>query len=878
MTPGFDKLKKALADRYAIEREIGEGGMATVYLATDLKLDRKVAIKVLKPELAAIIGAERFLAEIKTTATLQHPHILPLFDSGEADSLLYYVMPYVDGESLREKLDRERQLSVEEATRIAQEVSEALEHAHGRGIIHRDIKPANILLQEGRVIVADFGIALAVSEAGAGRLTETGLSLGTPSYMSPEQATGDRAVDKRSDLYSLGCIVHEMLAGEPPHTGPTAQSVMAKILTDEATSLSSLRKTVPANIESSVLKALEKLPGDRFPDVGSFAAALGDERFRYPAVEAATHRKSSVDGANTWRRPTIGRVAAATVVLLLAGWGWLKLAEEPPRAVVRGALEAPSEARVMPNLGFRLSPDGRALAYVAGDADGARRIWVQSLDALEGHPLEGTEGASRPFWSPDGQDLGFFAEGSLKRIPAAGGAVTVLAPVSLNQPKGGTWSPDGRIVYVPDYRTGLFEIPAEGGDPRALTEVDAADGELSHRWPQFLPDGRSLLFLVQTHEYGAEDDQSRIEVRDADGERREVLGVNSSAAYASPGELLYWREGSVYSSQLDVGEWRVRGAPRVVAEGVGFNSSEYATFTVSTEGTLVYHIGEALPWRLEWRDRTGRLLSIEEPEGDYSFPGLSPDDRYVAYREGTATLWVLDLSRGTRNRLTFEEADHYSPTWSPDGEWIAYSADKTDGPGSDIYRRRSSGAGERELLYGAGTRMIQDLTWSPDGRRIAFNMTDDLYLLDLESGEAQIAVATPGDDYFASFSPDGSWLAFTSDESGRDEIYVSAVGEPAGNWLVSQRGGFRPQWSASGDELFFLGLDYELRVATVELGPPPKFGVPELLFKISSPGEGHRFDVASDGRILVRTHAAQANAQNFKMILNWPELLDQPSR
>ena len=874
MSDAISRLNAALEGRYHIERELGEGGMATVYLAEDLKHERKVALKVLKPELAAVVGAERFLAEIKTTANLQHPHILPLFDSGEADGFVFYVMPYVEGESLGERLEREQQLPVDDAVQIATNIAEGLDYAHSQGVIHRDIKPANILLQAGKPVISDFGIALAVSAGGGHRLTETGLSLGTPHYMSPEQATGDRTVGPATDIYALGCVLYEMLVGEPPYTGSTPQAILGKIIAGSLESVTAQRKSVPINVDAAISKALEKLPADRFRSAEAFGEALTQTDFR----GTGAGQTSPHGAARAWRRLAIGGFATAAVFLLLAAWAWLGQGGDSQRPVIRSALEPPPEARVIPNGGFRLSPDGRLLAFIAVDTEGAQTVWIQSLDA-EGRPLEGTQGAIHPFWSPDGQDLGFFAGGSLKRIPAAGGAVTILAATSLTQPKGGTWSPEGRIVYVPDYRTGLFEVSASGGELRALTALDVDDGELSHRWPQFLPDGQTLIFLVQTDEYGAADDRSRIEALDADGERHELMRVNSSPTYASPGGLIYWRGGAIYSQELDSREWRVRGNPRLVAEGVGFNSSEWANFSVSTEGTLVYHIGTALPWRLEWRDRTGRLLSVEGREGDYSQPELSHDGRWVAYVEGIATVWVLDLVRGTRTRLTFEESDHYSPTWSPDGDWVAYSADKTEGAGADIYRRRSSGLGERELLYeGVAGELIQDLTWSPDGRWIAFSKSEDVFLLDLQSGQARIGVATPGDDYFASFSPDGRWLAYISDESGRYEVYVVAVSERAGKWLVSRRGGLLPQWSASGDELFFLGLDYELRVATVDIGETPEFGVPEPLFTISTVGSGHRFDVGPDGRILVRTHAASGNAQNFKLILSWPQLLERPDR
>lgn len=865
MSDPFTHVSEALADRYDVERELGAGAMATVYLARDIKHDRRVALKVLHPEVASVVGGERFLAEIRTTAKLQHPHVLTLFDSGNEGGLLYYVMPYVAGESLQDRLERETQLPVDEAVKIARDVADALQFAHDQGVVHRDIKPGNILLEGGRAYVADFGVALALRDAGNSRLTEVGTRVGTPLYMSPEQATGDGVIDGRTDVYATGCVLYEMLAGQPPVTGSSAQQILARLVIDEIRPLREIRGTVPRHVEAAVAVALAKLPADRFQSAGAFRDALADHEFR---GSATTREASTAREERTWRRWAMTALVTTAVFVLLAGWGWLRPIDQVPNTtLVRAMVETPSGA-----WGFTLAPDGHTLAFTAFDADGSQKLWIQALNAISARPLEGTDGAQWPFWSPDGRSLGFFAEGSLRRIPAEGGTVVALAPVQ--RPSGGAWSADGRIVYTPHYSSGLFEVPAEGGTPRALTELDMDAGEKSHRWPRFLPGGLDLLFLAQTDEYGADDDRSRIEVLRADGRRHEVVRVNSSAAYASE-NLLYWRGGTLYAHPFDVSERRVVGTPRVVVDDVGFDGAEWAAFSVSTEGTLVYRVADPL-WRLEWRDRAGRLLAIEGPEGQYETPELSRDGRRVAYREGQ-TLWVRDLVRGTRTRLTFADDDHRSPTWSPDGEWVAYSTDRTEGLGGDIYRVRSSGVGEREHLFGSDTETIREVRWSHDGQRIVFMISDDLYLLDLSSGEAGVAVATPGGDRDGTLSPNGRWLAFTSDESGRPEVYVAPVAEDTRRWLISQRGGFHPVWGPSGEELLFFGLDYELRRVTVEAGSVPEFSLPESLFRVSGPGEGHLFQIAPDGRLLLRTHEASGSHQNLRLVLGWPALMAQPA-
>ena len=393
----ISRLNTALEGRYRIERELGEGGMATVYLAEDLRHERKVALKVLKPELAAVVGAERFLAEIKTTANLQHPHILPLHDSGEADGFLFFVTPYIEGDTLRDKIDREKQLGIEEALEITEDVAEALDHAHRHGVVHRDIKPANILLTDGRPLIADFGIALAVAQAGGGRITETGLSVGTPHYMSPEQATGERDVDPRTDVYALGCVLYEMLVGDPPYQGSTAQAVLAKILTDDAPAPTKVRVSIPPNVDAVVRKSLEKLPADRFTSAQDFARALSNPAFRHGEAEVMAWAATS----SRWRTLAIGTSCALGILAL---WAWLRPStpEASTMVVQRTVIPLPPGQQLsIPHgqaLPFALSPDGSVLVY-AGVREGRTSLYLRPLDSFESTELVGTVGARQPFFS-----------------------------------------------------------------------------------------------------------------------------------------------------------------------------------------------------------------------------------------------------------------------------------------------------------------------------------------------------------------------------------------------------------------------------------------------------------------------------------------------
>ncbi len=495
MSDLFERLKTALADRYAIQEEVGAGGMATVYRAEDLKHDRRVAVKVLRPELAAVVGAERFLNEIKVTANLQHPHILALHDSGEADGFVYYVMPLVDGESLRDRLDREKQLSIDESIEITRAVASALDYAHRHDVVHRDIKPENILLHDGQPVVADFGIALAVSAAGAGtRLTETGMSLGTPHYMSPEQAMGDRELDARSDVYSLGCVAYEMLAGEPPHTGPTAQAIIAKVMTEEPRRLTLQRRTVPPHVDAAVQRAIEKLPADRFPAASQFAEALispgavtaAPAETLASAVEGAAPRRSLAAGISIQPASLRWAIPAAGLVLALAAIaGWIRQIPEP--VLSRFSLALPDGQGVSSNLFGTLlafSPDGSQLVYV-GPQD---QLFIRDVGQLEARPLPGTDGARAPFFSPDGEWVAFHADNRIKKVALAGGPPLMVTETSTDF-RGGAWGTDDVIVFTPEALAGLYAVSADGGTSTAITTLDTTFGDVSHRWPAVLPYG-----------------------------------------------------------------------------------------------------------------------------------------------------------------------------------------------------------------------------------------------------------------------------------------------------------------------------------------------------------------------------------------------------
>ena len=826
------RLNAALEGRYAIERELGEGGMATVYLAEDLKHHRKVALKVLKPELAAVVGAERFLAEIETTANLQHPHILPLFDSGEADSFLFYVMPYVEGESLRDRLHRDIQLPVDEAVRIATAVSNALQAAHDRGVIHRDIKPANILLSGGEPLVADFGIALAVGAAGGGRLTETGLSLGTPFYMSPEQASADREPSAASDVYSLACVLYEMLVGEPPYTGSSAQAVLAKILTDEAPAPTRARSTIPANVDATIRKALEKLPADRFTDARAFSRALADPAFRH-GEEA-----DSFSGVATARWNGLTAALAATTLLMTIGFGWAVMALTGTDVPVPARFDVTPRnprASVARGVGFSMSADGTYFVYVGEAPGGGTQLWRRSLANLDPEPIPGTEGAIEPALSQDGRVVAFSADGVIQTLSLSGGL-----PVPIGEGRDPAWGPDG-VLYFERGQI-IHRAPGDGDPPRAWTTL--VDGE--QILPSVLPRGRGMLLTIRR----SITDESRIAVVGPDGgEPREILS-GTMARYAASGHVVYTTsDGTLLAAPFDLSRMEA-GPPVALVRGVRILGNSDTQFALSEGGALLYQLAAtAAAEELVWVDRNGVAESVDPTRtGEFSFPSLSPDGTRVAFaREGD--LWVQPLDGAPPVRLTFEGEHLSHPTWTPDGDSVSLDS------GTELWTRRADGGGQ-PVLTATHERGVVAPKWSPDGTWLIYRTNLNLRgrgdILAIRPGQDSVSrelVATEFHELSPAISPDGRWLAFTSDETGEHEVYVVPFPNTGdGKWAVSDAGGFTPMWSHSGDELFYRGQGGMMAVQ-VEGGATFRAGASRMLFLTGdfALGELHpQYDVAPD--------------------------------
>jgi serine/threonine-protein kinase len=870
MTDATTRLDAALHDRYTIERELGAGGMATVYLAHDVRHDRKVALKVLRPELSAILGADRFLAEIKTTANLQHPHILSLFDSGEAGGLVYYVMPFVEGESLRDRLKREHQLPVEEAVRIAREVLDALEYAHQHRVIHRDIKPENILLHGGHALVADFGIALAVSRTDGGtRMTETGMSLGTPHYMAPEQAMGEKEITPKADVYALGCVLYEMLTGEPPFTGTTAQAIIARVMTEEPRSLTMQRRTVPAHVEAAVERALAKVPADRFASAAQFAEALiNPGSVALPAAPRTRERSAPKTLAE---RARVGIAAGALVVAAVGGallWTLVRPGtSRRPAQLVRFGIELPRDAQPVGATGSTIAfaPDGSRIVYI-GRAPSGQRLYSRGLDQLDPVPIPGTDGGILPFFSADGQWLGFKQGTRLVKVALAGGPVTPLCEIS-GETYGATWTAGDTVIFASD--SGLMDVPAAGGRPRVIAKPDSGD---AYRWPDILPGDRAVLFTIVR--------QGTIRLAALTRGTGAIKRLQQSGGYpqyVTPGYVVLSDPSGIVSAvPFDPKRLDVTGAAVPFTDKLQTSVDGDRNLGISAAGDVAFQLVTTGGRRLVLVDRNGASRDVQADTGLYFAPRISPDGKRVAVGRwtdinfGAKDVWVMDLVQHTRTRLTFDTTAGW-PVWSPDGRHVAYQR------GNAIYWVPADGSGAPEPLLTSGGSWFPAV-FEPGGRGLLFHGIAP-QLSKAEIGRVGIVPPDSGrrvlgstfHNYNPSLSPDGRWMAYNSDESGRFEVYVRPYPGPGGRWQVSLDGGTEPVWSPTGREIFYRDGDRMMAAAVQTVGAF-EVGARTQLFEGSYHTTGQQitgYDVTRDGKTFVMLQPVQGTAQTVFVTLNW---------
>ncbi len=810
-------LTAALADRYRVLRELGAGGMATVYLAQDIRHERDVAIKVLHPDLGAALGADRFLTEIKVTAKLQHPHILPLLDSGSAEGLLYYVMPLVTGETLRTRLTREKLLPISDAITIAREVADALEHAHSLGIIHRDIKPENILLQGGHAVVADFGIALAVQTAGGARMTQTGLSLGTPQYMSPEQAMGERVIDARSDIYALGAVTYEMLTGDPPFVGNTVQAIVAKVLTERPTAPTAVRDTVTFGVEAAVMKALAKIPADRFAHAADFGAALlhsttGDNAY---AISGAT--RSALAPKKIYKQPiALGLIATTLAASAMALWMALT-----PTAVattttqrVRFEVSLPDSIsldEVYPWPGA-ISPDASEFVFAGEVNGGPIRLFRRRLSQLEITALPAAFGVSNQLmYSPDGKWLA--GEGDvvhvLRKIRLADGAISDVCTCSAAN--GGDWGAQNEFVLgFEGTHRGLTRVSADGGTPTPLTQTPAGDSITTHMYPIFAGNSDVIVFSIFTQWLNSAE-LAATSLKDGTVTKLGIKGVRTMAV--QNGKIIYARaDGVLMAVPFDVEARKVTGTPQPVRDvpPVGFNQNGNSRLVVGRNGgmlTLEMHLYSLLGWAKG--NEAPTLVSRVQREYTQP-PRLSPDGTRVVAEMGDVTssqIWVITIASGAMTRLSTSQWSS-NPTWSPDGRSIYYLA--ADGDSLRVVRQPADGGGSPKSLATLEFHSLWPFP-TPDGSAAIYrgesSGNNDIRIVSLRDGlnaRSKPYIATQYNELADNFSANGRWFPVRSDESGRYELSIRSYPDPSFRLTVSSDGvSDRPFWSPDGNVLYY---------------------------------------------------------------------------
>jgi serine/threonine-protein kinase len=887
MTDTLPRLTAALRRSYRIERELGQGGMATVYLAHDLKHERLVAIKVLHPELSAVLGAERFLSEIKTTAALQHPNILALFDSGAADGLLYYVMPYVEGETLRARLSREKQLPVEDVVAIARGSAAALDYAHRHGVIHRDIKPENILLQDGQPLVADFGIALAVKAAGGVRLTQTGLSLGTPQYMSPEQATAERELDARSDVYALGAVTYEMLTGEAPFTGSTTQAIIAKLMTEEPRPVSVLRRAVPAHLEEAVHRALEKLPADRWGSAAEFGAALvggGKTGGSFGGRTAGSTRAAAPLGRRNVGRWLSAGVAVAAVTGAL-GWFIGRRAgggDSPGAAPSRLALFPSGESISASGLAriIDISADGQTVAYAANGAV-MDFIALRRLDAATSAPVPASDFARNLHFSPDGRYI-YSPRGAdhLQRTMLAGGGWTAMPWVKATPYLA--WESDGTLWWTLEGTRGLHR--SRPGSTKAERPFSADSSDANRMIQQILPGDRSALIVAS-----AFSNSGQAAILDlASGASTPLLDFPIVEIRYTDGVLVYARpDNTLHAVAFDPAKGQVTGTPIQISDDISLTGGGVAQLAVSTNGTVIYL--PSFGRELLQVDRGGSAKPLSGKKVNYHSPRFSPDGKRVALDDvggDGRDVWVYDREQGQLTRATFDR-DGHDPVWARDGKTIFYVSQRSGPIG--IYRVRPGDGSPPDSILAISTLAYTGIPLA-DGKTLVTTATDldgrsgnDIALVHAGSpNPLEPLFATPFQEAWAVPSPDDKWVAFTSDETGRQEIYIRRLSKEGTKTQVTLDGGSEPVWARDGRELFYRrpsGGQVELMVAEIQLGQQARVIKRTTLFDASDyePAQPHaNYDVAPDGRSFVMLRRSPSS--HIVVIQNIRELVQRAAR
>jgi Tol biopolymer transport system component/tRNA A-37 threonylcarbamoyl transferase component Bud32 len=875
---------------YEIVSAIGAGGMGEVYRGRGTKLHRDVAIKILPDALASDAAARaRFEREAQAVAALSHPNILGIFDFGVEHDVPFAVMELLDGVTLREQA-HDGAIGPRKAIEYAQQIAAGLGAAHAHGITHRDLKPENVFVtRDGRIKILDFGLAKVGAGAGAGAgvslsmmatspaLTGAGTIVGTVGYMAPEQVRG-REVDHRTDIFSFGAILYELVAGRRAFTGDSAVETMNAILKEDPPELTRTNAALPPALDRIIRRCLEKNPDERFQSARDVAFAL--DAISTTRSDAAV---SALDAPRTFITRGRWPLAAAIVLVVGAAAGWrigrgsIPLATED--SVTRFTVGGTEGVRVYFYSPPAVSPDGREVAFVGSEPDGRVRIWVRPLEKTTASPIAGTENAWAPFWSPDGTFLAFYADGKLKKIRAAGGPTETLCDARGGEGAGGTWSSSGTIVFTNANADGLRRIPASGGEATMITHADTSIGEAGHMWPQFLPDARHFLYTVS---YSGSARRVAFVGSIDSQDRRELTEVRSYMSYAPSGYVTFVRQGSLMAQRFDADALQLSGEPLTLTDEM---RNVYATFSVGGN-TLVY-LTASRNTALAWFDRAGKQFRSIPTAGEFGWPALSPDGHRIAIDRidpdtGLRAIWLVDDDRSTATRLTRDTTDESDVVWAPDGSRIAFSHDD----GHAVHEiPLTSTSSQRALASFDRASQAYPTDWSSDGDFIAYSgwgptNTSDVWILPLAAGAKPIPIAaTKAQEGQARFSPDGRWIAYTSDESGRPEVYVQAMPPGQARFAISVNGGAEPMWRRDGKELFYLTLDNTLMAVPLRSSTGIDAGAAVALFKVridesNSTAVRNHYAASADGQRFLINSVTAGNNQ-LSVVLHWRALLGE---
>jgi Tol biopolymer transport system component/predicted Ser/Thr protein kinase len=872
---------------YEIIAAAGAGGMGEVYKARDTRLDRIVAIKVLPTHLAGrAVLRERFEREAKTIASLNHPHICTLYDTGHQDDIDFLVMEYIEGETLAQRLQK-GPLPLDQVLRYAIEIADALDKAHRKGITHRDLKPGNIMLTKSGTKLLDFGLAKLRQDVAPATpfselptannaITAEGTILGTLQYMAPEQVEGKEA-DARTDIFAFGVVVYEMATRKKAFEGKSQASLMAKILETDPPPMTSLTPMTPPALDHVVKRCLEKDPDERWQSAKDICEQLrwiSDSGLQAGvAAPVVPVRKS--------KKYLMWAAAAIAMAVAVIGAAAFYLRRTPPpteKQAVRFTVGPPEKGSfAVSGLGgsllLSISPDGATLVFAADVGPSRSQLWIRSLNSPAARALPGTENASNPFWSPDSRFVAFSVGGKLKKIAITGGPVETLATVS---PTIGTWSRDGVVLFIADDNT-LSRVSESGGNATPVTTLDTSRSETGHYSPKFLPDGKHFLYVAQS----AKAENNAIYVASLDSkEKKLLLNVSSNVVYVPPGYLLFHRQGTLMAQPFDADRLQLTGEAVPIVEGVGFNPfGSVAAFSASDNGVLAYRGGGgAVPLNLVWVNRNGTEQPLAAPPHNYTFPRISPDGKRVVagIEEGEGQIWLYDISRDALNRLTFDGSLNVDPVWTPDGKRIVFK-----GKGNRLFWQSADGAGSaEELTTGKLSQNNIPSSWSPDGQELAFlegGAVRNIWILPLKDRTPHVFIASQTFESAPSFSPDGRWIVYTSTESGRSEVYVRPYPGPGGKWQISTEGGTEPVWNPKGRELFYRDGQKMMAVDCTEQ-PTFSAGKPKMLFQgpyTPTPRSASDYDVSSDGQRFLMLKAVEQAPGEISVVLNWTAELKQ---